>query len=115
MGSAGSTAAFILGACKVSLTWQLWANVIGFLASIPGLLIVGFFFIANDSTIDYTATSDYAVGNGSDGFDEENIKTPATTTTTKEKESETDQLQNSVQIDVYPDKVEEREKDKEPH
>ena len=57
IGSAGSTAAFILGACNVPLAWQLWANVITFLAGIPGLLYVAFFQIANDSAIGALTTA----------------------------------------------------------
>ncbi|EXJ93161.1 hypothetical protein A1O3_01718 [Capronia epimyces CBS 606.96] len=56
IGSAGSTAAFILGAKNVALIWQLWANVITFLVGIPGLLYVSWFRIAEDSELD-AATS----------------------------------------------------------
>ncbi|TQB74920.1 hypothetical protein MPDQ_003951 [Monascus purpureus] len=57
IGSGGSTAAFILGACNVPLIRQLWANVIAFLVGVPGLLYVGFFHIADDSTIDAITTA----------------------------------------------------------
>ncbi|KAJ9488038.1 hypothetical protein VN97_g5265 [Penicillium thymicola] len=55
IGSAGSTAAFILGACNVSLIWQSWANVITFIASVSGLLYMGFTLVTEDAVID-TAT-----------------------------------------------------------
>lgn len=56
IGSAGSTAAFILGACNVSLIWQLWANVITFLVSVPGLLYTGFTLFADGAVIDAATT-----------------------------------------------------------
>ncbi|KIW10692.1 hypothetical protein PV08_11656 [Exophiala spinifera] len=56
MGSAGSTAAFIIGAKNVALKWQLWANVITFFVGIPGLLYVAWFRVAEDSALD-AATS----------------------------------------------------------
>ena len=56
IGSAGSTAAFILGACNVSLIWQLWANVITFLVSVPGLLYTGFNLVTEDAVIDAATT-----------------------------------------------------------
>ncbi|KAJ5498940.1 hypothetical protein N7453_007991 [Penicillium expansum] len=56
IGSAGSTAAFILGACNVSLIWQLWANVITFLISVPGLLYTGFKLVTEDAVIDAATT-----------------------------------------------------------
>lgn len=56
IGSAGSTAAFILGACNVSLLWQLWANVITFLVSVPGLLYTGFNLVTEDAIIDAATT-----------------------------------------------------------
>ncbi|KAJ5895278.1 hypothetical protein N7495_006969 [Penicillium taxi] len=56
IGSAGSTAAFIIGACNVSLIWQLWANVIAFLVSVPGLLYTGFALIPEDAIIDAATT-----------------------------------------------------------
>ena len=51
IGSAGSTAAFIIGACNVALVWQLWANVITFLVSVPGLLYTCFKLIEEDTMI----------------------------------------------------------------
>lgn len=56
LGSAGSTAAFIIGAKNVALIWQLWANVITFLIGIPGLLYVGWFRIVEDDALN-AATS----------------------------------------------------------
>ncbi len=52
LGSAGSTAAFILGAKNVALIWQLWANVIAFFVGIPGILYVSWFRIVEDTTLD---------------------------------------------------------------
>ncbi|KAL1970841.1 hypothetical protein VTN77DRAFT_2675 [Rasamsonia byssochlamydoides] len=48
LGSAGSTAAFIIGAVDVALKYQLWANAITFLAGCPGLLYLGWFSIADE-------------------------------------------------------------------
>lgn len=52
LGSAGSTAAFIIGAKNVALVWQLWANVITFLIGIPGLLYVAWFRVVEDTVVD---------------------------------------------------------------
>lgn len=51
VGSLGSTAAFILGACDVELRWQLWANVIAFLFSLPGLGVVCWRMVTEDKEI----------------------------------------------------------------
>ncbi|KAL2218993.1 major facilitator superfamily domain-containing protein [Thermoascus aurantiacus ATCC 26904] len=76
IGSAGSTAAFILGACNVPLTWQLWANVIAFLASLPGLLYVGFYLVTEDDII-ATATSYQDNGSGHVGSDQSQLEIEA--------------------------------------
>ncbi|KAL2841589.1 major facilitator superfamily domain-containing protein [Aspergillus pseudoustus] len=51
VGSLGSTAAFILGACNIELKWQLWANVIAFLVSLPGLGLVCWSLVTEDKEI----------------------------------------------------------------
>ncbi|CRG88311.1 UNC93-like protein C922,05c [Talaromyces islandicus] len=56
LGGLGSTLAFVLGAVNVSLTWQLWANVITFLSSIPGLLYIGWFMVVDDNVIQRATT-----------------------------------------------------------
>ncbi|KAL2421664.1 hypothetical protein ABEF95_008396 [Exophiala dermatitidis] len=56
LGSAGSIAAFIIGAKNVALVWQLWANVITFLIGIPGSLYVAWFRVVEDTVVD-AATS----------------------------------------------------------
>lgn len=76
IGSAGSTAAFILGACNVPLTWQLWANVIAFLASLPGLLYIGFYLVTEDDII-ATATSYQDNGSGHVGSDQSQLEIEA--------------------------------------
>ncbi|OKL64524.1 hypothetical protein UA08_00757 [Talaromyces atroroseus] len=59
VGGLGSTLAFVLGAVNVSLNWQLWANVITFLASLPGLLYIGWFGIVDDSEIRRATTTGF--------------------------------------------------------
>ncbi|RAO69467.1 uncharacterized protein BHQ10_005479 [Talaromyces amestolkiae] len=60
IGSFGSTLAFVLGACNVTLKWQLWANVITFLASLPGFLYVSWTMITEDNKLDEVTTVNYS-------------------------------------------------------
>lgn len=61
LGSAGSTAAFIIGAKNVGLIWQLWANVITFLVGIPGLVYVGWFRIVEDNALDAATSTRFEI------------------------------------------------------
>ncbi|GAM43120.1 monoxygenase [Talaromyces pinophilus] len=60
IGSFGSTMAFVLGACNVTLKWQLWANVITFLASLPGFLYVSWTMITEDNKLKEVTTVNYS-------------------------------------------------------
>ncbi|EED17188.1 conserved hypothetical protein [Talaromyces stipitatus ATCC 10500] len=72
IGSFGSTMAFVLGACNVSLKWQLWANVIAFLASLPGLLYVSWTMITEDDKLEEATTANYSITSLEDSV-EQNI------------------------------------------
>jgi hypothetical protein len=52
--------AFVLGACNVTLRWQLWANVITFLASLPGFLYVSWTMITEDDKLDEATTVNHS-------------------------------------------------------